>query len=237
MIGSRLNKKYFAEREIAKKKEIKEKYASNRMQRRGLVSKIRLHEEESIKEFWLLTEGILVSNLISDSIKLYNLNSFTDPCIDFFDLYNELWLRICSAAIDNSKLLLLIDSNAESTNYERYLHGIYKNIKFKMFSEYSNSSKYKEILYNYSELAFEKLIQENKEKSDKKVISNFTELGELVDTSISEIKNKTTKKIMELWWNEKMNNAKISEVLQISYEQVTLHIHRGKKYIRKKYIK
>ena len=129
MIISNVNKKYFAELEVAKKLEFCNLYASNRELRKILVRKLKLQDDNYIRNFWRLTESVLISSLISDSIKLLSLNSFTSPGIDFYDFYNELLIDTASVAMDNAKLLGLIDSDKTPSNYESFLGGIYKNIK------------------------------------------------------------------------------------------------------------
>ncbi len=237
MIISNINKKYFAELEVAKKSEICNLYALDRDLRKTLVKKVKLQDNANIRNFWKLTESILISSLISDSLKLLSLNSLTSPGIDFYDFYHELLTDTASVAITNVKLLGLIDSEKDSSNYESFLGGIYKNIKIKIYNKYEKISKYKynEILYNYSDLAFQELIQRNKESQEIKIESNLNELSNFVDEVIKNMINQNRKDVMILWWEKKMNLSKICEILNLNYNTVVGHIHRGKREIREKY--
>jgi DNA-directed RNA polymerase specialized sigma24 family protein len=237
MMISNVNKKYFAELEVAKKLEFCNLYASNRELRKILVKKLKLKDDNYIRNFWRLTESVLISSLISDSIKLLSLNSFTSPGIDFYDFYNELLIDTASVALDNAKLLGLIDSEETPSNYESFLGGIYKNIKIKIYNKYNKNSKYKynEILYNYADKAFEELIQKNKEKHEFKIESNLDELSDFVIKIIKNMKNQNRRDVLILWYEKKMNINKICEILNLKYNTVVGHIHRGKEEIRKKY--
>ena len=237
MIISNVNKKYFAELEVAKKLEFCNLYASNRELRKILVRKLKLQDDNYIRNFWRLTESVLISSLISDSIKLLSLNSFTSPGIDFYDFYNELLIDTASVAMDNAKLLGLIDSDKTPSNYESFLGGIYKNIKIKIYNKYDKNSKYKynEILYNYADKAFEELIEKNKEKQEFKIESNLDELSNFVTKIIKNMKNQNRRDVLILWYEKKMNINKICEVLNLKYNTVVWHIHRGQEEIRQKY--
>ena len=237
MIISNVNKKYFAELEVAKKLDFCNLYASNRELRKTLVKKVKLQDSSYIRNFWKLTESVLISNLISDSIKLLSLNSFTSPGVDFYDFYNELLIDTASVAMDNAKLLSLIDSEIDPSNYESFFGGIYKNIKIKIYNKYEKNSKHKynEILYNYADKAFEDLIQKNREKQEIKLESNLNELSEFVNEVIKNMRNKNRRNVMILWWEKKMNHNKICEILNLKYNTVVGHIHRGKEEIRQKY--
>jgi len=222
MIISNVNKKYFAELEVAKKLEFCNLYASNRELRKILVRKLKLQDDNYIRNFWRLTESVLISSLISDSIKLLSLNSFTSPGIDFYDFYNELLIDTASVAMDNAKLLGLIDSDKTPSNYESFLGGIYKNIKIKIYNKYDKNSKYKynEILYNYADKAFEELIEKNKEKQEFKIESNLDELSNFVTKIIKNMKNQNRRDVLILWYEKKMNINKICEVLNLKYNTV-----------------